>query len=312
MAKPTPQDLPLNESRVRKAIRLDPPQTTGPERFVCIHGHFYQPPRENPWLETIEVQESAAPYHDWNDRITAECYAPNGASRIVNLEDEIVRIVNNYSRMSYNFGPTLLSWLADFAPRTYRMILEADTTSQNRFSGHGSAMAQVYNHIIMPLADERDARTQIRWGIADFEHRFGRKPEGMWLAETAVNRNVLDLLAQEGIKFTILAPLQCARVRHKNPKGAGITEDGAESDGWIGTPDATVNPMHPYTVPLNDDRSIAVFFYDGPGSRAIAFEGLLNSGEIFAKRLTAGFHDTINPDHPEKAELSHVATDGGG
>jgi len=319
MTKPTSRDLgpPLNESRVRKAIRMDPPQTTGPERFVCVHGHFYQPPRENPWLETIEVQESAAPYHDWNDRITAECYAPNGASRIVNLENEIVRIVNNYSRMSYNFGPTLLSWLADFAPRTYRMILEADTTSQHRFSGHGSAMAQVYNHIIMPLADERDARTQIRWGIADFESRFGRKPEGMWLAETAVNRKVLDLLAQEGIKFTILAPLQCARIRHK--KSPTITDPAAltgslaassEQSGWIGTPDATVDPTHPYTVPLNDGRSIAVFFYDGPASRAIAFEGLLNSGETFATRLTAGFHDVINSDHPEKAELSHVATDG--
>jgi alpha-amylase/alpha-mannosidase (GH57 family) len=319
MAKPSPNDPPanLNESRVRKAFRMDPPIITGPERFVCVHGHFYQPPRENPWLETIEVQESAAPYHDWNDRITAECYAPNGASRIVNLENEIVRIVNNYSRMSYNFGPTLLSWLADFAPRTYRMILEADTTSRQRFGGHGSAMAQVYNHIIMPLADERDARTQIRWGIADFEHRFGRKPEGMWLAETAVNRNVLDLLAQEGIKFTILAPLQCARVRHKKTPliadAAALTGSMAASStegNWIGTPDATVDPTHPYTVPLNDGRTIAVFFYDGPASRAIAFEGLLNSGETFARRLTAGFHDVINTEHPEKAELAHVATDG--
>ena len=316
MAKSSPNDPPanLNESRVRKAFRLDPPVTTGPDRFVCVHGHFYQPPRENPWLETIEVQESAAPYHDWNDRITAECYAPNGASRIVNLENEIIRIVNNYSRMSYNFGPTLLSWLADFAPRTYRMILEADATSQHRFSGHGSAMAQVYNHIIMPLADERDARTQIRWGIADFEHRFGRKPEGMWLAETAVNRKVLDLLAQEGIKFTILAPLQCARVRHKHhatssaPNGT-MAASAVEGD-WIGTPDATVDPTHPYTVQLEDGRSIAIFFYDGPASRAIAFEALLNSGIDFAKRLTAGFHDSINSEHPEKAELAHVATDG--
>jgi alpha-amylase/alpha-mannosidase (GH57 family) len=319
MGRPTPKDTapPQNESRVRKAFRMDPPITTGPERFVCVHGHFYQPPRENPWLETIEVQESAAPYHDWNDRITAECYAPNGASRIVNTANEIVRIVNNYSRMSYNFGPTLLSWLADFAPRTYRMILEADSTSQHRFSGHGSAMAQVYNHIIMPLADERDARTQIRWGIADFEHRFGRKPEGMWLAETAVNRKVLDLLAQEGIRFTILAPLQCARIRRKKDPGAtnttaptGTFAAADAENSWIGTPDATVDPTHPYTVPLDDGRTITVFFYDGPASRAIAFESLLNSGEDFAHRLTAGFHDVINPEHPEKAELAHVATDG--
>ena len=150
-----------------------------PHRYVCIHGHFYQPPRENPWLETVEVQESAAPYHDWNDRITAECYAPNGASRIQNQKNEIVRILNNYARMSFNFGPTLLSWLADFAPRTYRMIQDADQASAERYGGHGSALAQVYNHIIMPLASERDARTQIRWGIVDFEHRFGRRPEGM-------------------------------------------------------------------------------------------------------------------------------------
>ncbi|MGH9597729.1 MAG: DUF3536 domain-containing protein, partial [Edaphobacter sp.] len=198
----------------RDAAKSPTPQAASEApRFVCIHGHFYQPPRENPWLETVEVQDSAAPYHDWNDRITAECYAPNGASRITNKQNEIIRIMNNYARMSYNFGPTLLSWLHDNAPRTYRMILDADKTSAQHYSGHGSAIAQVYNHLIMPLASRRDALTQIRWGIADFEFRFRRKPEGMWLAETAVNRSVLDLMAQEGIKFTILAPAQCARVR---------------------------------------------------------------------------------------------------
>jgi alpha-amylase/alpha-mannosidase (GH57 family) len=219
---------------------------TPPARFVCVHGHFYQPPRENPWLETVEVQDSAAPYHDWNDRITAECYAPNGASRIVNIEDVIIRIVNNYSRMSFNFGPTLLSWLRDFAPRTYRMILDADRFSQQRYSGHGSAMAQVYNHIIMPLASTRDALTQIRWGIADFESRFHRKPEGMWLSETAVSRHVLDLLAQEGIKFTILAPVQCARVR-RIPKQESVATEAAEAAiiEWTETPNATVDPTHP-------------------------------------------------------------------
>ncbi len=158
-----------------------------PARYICIHGHFYQPPRENPWLEAVETQDSAAPYHDWNDRITAECYAPNGASRIVNGHDQIIRIVNNYSRISFNFGPTLLSWLEENAPRTYRMILAGDQQSVARYGGHGSALAQVYNHIIMPLANQRDRETQIRWGIADFEHRFGRKPEGMWLPETAVS-----------------------------------------------------------------------------------------------------------------------------
>ena len=216
MAKSKNLQKPAPKSSTPEASASDTtsaPLAEARRRFVCIHGHFYQPPRENPWLETVEVQDSAAPYHDWNDRITAECYAPNGASRIVNLENQIVRIVNNYSRISFNFGPTLLSWLHDKAPRTYRMILDADKASATRFSEHGSAMAQVYNHIIMPLANERDARTQIRWGIADFEHRFQRRPEGMWLAETAVSRKVLDLMAAEGIQFTILAPHQCARVR---------------------------------------------------------------------------------------------------
>jgi alpha-amylase/alpha-mannosidase (GH57 family) len=285
-----------------------------PPRFVCIHGHFYQPPRENPWLETVEVQDSAAPYHDWNDRITAECYAPNGASRITNKEDEIIRIMNNYGRMSYNFGPTLLSWLHDKAPRTYRMILDADKVSAQRYSGHGSAMAQVYNHIIMPLASRRDALTQIRWGITDFEFRYARKPEGMWLAETAVNRSVLDLMAQEGIKFTVLAPIQCARVRRIPQTSTGELDAATESAeaavaNWTETPDATVDPTHPYLIRLDEGRSIAVFFYDGPGSRAIAFEGLLNSGEDFAKRLLSRFHPP-SPGDPETAQISHVATDG--
>ncbi|HEV2710454.1 MAG TPA: DUF3536 domain-containing protein [Edaphobacter sp.] len=284
-----------------KSAAPKPSSSDGATRFVCVHGHFYQPPRENPWLESIEVQDSAAPYHDWNDRITSECYAPNGASRITNKQNEIIRIMNNYARMSFNFGPTLLSWLEESAPRTYRMILDADKASALRYGGHGSAIAQVYNHIIMPLANRRDALTQIRWGIADFEKRFGRKPEGMWLAETAVNRNVLDLMAQEGIKFTILAPHQCARVRRK--------ADAANEDSWLGTPDTTVDPRHPYTVPLDEGRSIAVFFYDGPNSRAIAFEGILNSGEDFGRRLVEEFRP-VSSGEGEPAQLSHVATDG--
>ena len=290
----------------KTAAVLTPPPTTPsaaqePEHYVCVHGHFYQPPRENPWLETVEVQDSAAPYHDWNERITAECYAPNGASRITDNENKIIRIMNNYARISYNFGPTLLSWLNDKAPRAYRMILDADKFSAQRYSGHGSAIAQVYNHIIMPLASTRDALTQIRWGIADFEHRFKRKPEGMWLAETACNRHVLDLMAQEGIKFTILAPHQCARVRPLpiNP--------GDPEFPWSDTPNSTADPTRPYLINLDEGRSITVFFYDGPSSRAIAFEGLLNSGEDFGRRLIAGFH---TPASTDKAQLSHVATDG--
>ncbi|MGO4209268.1 DUF3536 domain-containing protein [Terriglobus sp. 2YAB30_2] len=271
------------------------------QRYVCVHGHFYQPPRENPWLETVEVQESAQPYHDWNERITAECYSTNGASRIVNSANQIVRISNNYSRMSFNFGPTLLSWLAEFAPVTYRTILDADRISAQRFSGHGSAMAQVYNHIIMPLATDRDCLTQIRWGKADFRFRFGRDPEGMWLAETAANRHVLDLLAQEGISFTILAPAQCARVRP-------LPRDGGAPAGWIDTNDAKVDPSQPYLVKLDEGRSITVFFYDGPVSRAVAFEGLLNSGEYFANRIINSLPPRDN--NGVAPQLAHIATDG--
>ena len=288
-----------------RSITQDRPAAKKPvsksNRYVCVHGHFYQPPRENPWLETVELQESAAPYHDWNERITSECYAPNGASRITNTENEIIRIMNNYARVSFNFGPTLLSWLEEKAQRTYRMILDADVVSAERYSGHGSAVAQAYNHIILPLANERDARTQIRWGIADFEARFARRPEGMWLAETAVNTRVLEMMADEGIAFTILAPHQCRHVRR-------IAEDGGDAAAWIEMPNATVNTTHPYQVPLPNGKSIAVFFYDGPTSRAIAFEGLLNRGETFAQRLLNALPE--KPGDGEPAMLSHVATDG--
>jgi alpha-amylase/alpha-mannosidase (GH57 family) len=279
------------------------------ERTICVHGHFYQPPRENPWLETVEAQESAAPWHDWNDRITAECYAPNGAARIVNSRNQIIRILNNYARISFNFGPTLLSWLRENAPRVHAAIVHADVRSQGRFSGHGSAMAQVYNHIIMPLATTRDRITQIRWGIADFRHRFGRLPEGMWLPETAVDSESLDLLAKHGIRFVLLAPHQCAAVRplpEQRPTGAAKASAKEKSEpAWTDTPNASVDTTRPCLVRLKEGRSIAVFFYDGPRSRAIAFEGLLNNGETFAHRLMSGFRS--DADH---AQLVHVATDG--
>jgi len=262
------------------------------KRYICIHGHFYQPPRENPWLETVETQDTAAPYHDWNERICAQCYATNGAARVLNIKNQIVRIVNNYARISFNFGPTLLSWLKENAPRTYRMILDGERRSRKTFGGHSSAMAQVYNHIILPLANTRDRITQIRWGIADYENHYGSLPEGMWLPETAVDRESLELLAQHGIKFTLLAPHQCKRVR-------------ALSGGdWADTPGAGVDTTHPYLLRFESGVSIAVFFYNGAASRAIAFEGLLNSGENFAARLKAGFKDGAQP------QLVHVATDG--
>lgn len=263
------------------------------KRYVCIHGHFYQPPRENPWLETVETQDTAAPHHDWNERICSECYAPNGAARIVNNQNEITRIVNNYARISFNIGPTLLSWLRENAPRTYRMILEGERRSRKSFRGHSSAMAQVYNHMILPLANRRDRITQIRWGIADYENNYGAPPEGMWLAETAADAESLELLAEHGIKFTLLAPHQCKRIRP--------LKEGAE---WVNTPEASVDTSRPYLVRFASGASIAVFFYNGPVSRAIAFEGLLNSGEAFANRLKSGFRDTPQP------QLVHVATDG--
>src|SRR3954467_5648102 len=163
------------------------------ERCICIHAHFYQPPRENPWLEAVERQDSAYPYHDWNERITAECYAPNGMSRILCTQNLIEKITNNYARISYNFGPTLLAWMKSKEPKAYQSVLDADKESQERFSGHGSAIAQSSNHSILPLSNSKDKYTQIYWGSRDFESRFGRKPEGMWLPETAVDLESLDI-----------------------------------------------------------------------------------------------------------------------
>jgi len=263
------------------------------ERYICIHGHFYQPPRENPWLEAVEIQDSAYPYHDWNARITAECYGPNSASRILDEQGRIVRIVNNYSKISFNFGPTLLSWLEEKSPAVYQAILAADEMSQALFSGHGSAIAQVYNHMIMPLANRRDKETQIVWGLSDFQHRFRRLPEGMWLAETAVDLQTLDLLAQHGIKFTILATSQARSARR-----VGGTK-------WRDVSDGSIDPSMPYRITLPSGRTMALFFYDGPISRAVAFEGLLNRGEYLASRLAQAFSDAR--DWPQ---LVHIATDG--
>ncbi|OGU13230.1 MAG: glycoside hydrolase [Geobacteraceae bacterium GWC2_53_11] len=263
------------------------------ERFLCIHGHFYQPPRENPWLESIEIQDSAYPYHDWNERITAECYAPNTASRNLDSEGRITGIVSNYARISFNFGPTLLSWMERSVPETYRAILAADRQSIEWRSGHGAALAQVYNHIIMPLATRRDKQTQVRWGISDFEHRFERFPEGMWLAETAVDTETLEVLAEEGIRFTILAPHQAGRVRKI---GFGR---------WKDVSDSHIDPSRAYLCRLPSGRSITIFFYDGPISRAVAFEKLLSSGDKFVARLMSGFSEQRS--HPQ---LVHIATDG--
>ncbi len=263
------------------------------ERYICIHGHFYQPPRENPWLECIELQDSAYPFHDWNERITAECYEPNATARILDEQGHIARIVNNYSRISFNFGPTLLSWLEQSAPEVYAAILQADGESQKRFSGHGSALAQAYNHMIMPLANRRDKVTQIRWGIADFRHRFGRKPEGLWLPETAVDLETLDILVDHGIHFTILSPYQAGRFRKRGGRN------------WHDIVGGHIDPTRPYEQHLPSGRRIVLFFYDGPISQGIAFEDLLQRGENLAHRLLGAFSDQRN-----WPQLVHLATDG--
>ncbi len=262
-------------------------------RYVCIHGHFYQPPRENPWLEEVELQDSAFPYHDWNERITAECYAPNAASRIVDGENRMLDLINNYSKISFNMGPTLCAWMERHTPEVLEAIVAADRLSKDRFSGHGSAIAQIYNHMIMPLANRQDKYTQAYWGILDFERRFGRYPEGIWLPETAVDIATLEVLAELKIKFTILAPRQANRVRSL-AKGGRWREVGEGID-----------PTTPYLLHLPSGNSIALFFYDGPVSQDMAFGGLLNSGEGFAHRMLGAFSD----ERPWP-QLVHVATDG--
>ncbi|HPJ36174.1 MAG TPA: DUF3536 domain-containing protein [Spirochaetota bacterium] len=261
-------------------------------RYICIHGHFYQPPRENPWLEAVEIQDSAYPYHDWNKRISVECYAPNASSRILDSDNRIIDIINNYSRISFNFGPTLLSWMESNDPETYNLILQSDRESMSRFSGHGSAMAQCYNHLIMPLADRDDKRIQVAWGIRDFEYRFGRRPEGMWLPETAVDLETLDIMAEKGILFTILSPHQARRVRR------------AGSRNWHEVKAGRLDTGMPYNCVLPSGRKMALFFYNSGISHDIAFGRLLDDGVRFAERLLSGFTGSGEP------RLVHIATDG--
>ncbi len=259
------------------------------KKFICIHGHFYQPPRESPWLDEIEPQESAAPYHDWNERVTAECYLPNTRAQVVDLDDNSRHLVNNYEKISFNFGPTLLSWIKINHPSLLQAIVDADNHSRRHCHEHGNAIAQAYNHIIMPLANDRDKYTEIYWGIKDFEYYFNRKPEGMWLPETAVDLESLDIMSELGIKFTILAPHQLKRCR---------ALAGGE---WM----TAVATGTPYLQHLPSGRSIVLFFYDGAVAHGVAFDGLLNDGGEFAQRLidASGGEQTAN-------DLHHIATDG--
>ena len=263
------------------------------KKFICVHGHFYQPPRENPWTGEVDAEPSAAPDHDWNERISKECYEANTHAPVLNPKGEATLFVNNYENISFDIGPTLLSWMRRKAPTAYRAILEADRKSIAKFGGHGNAMAQIYNHIIMPLAKKRDKITQIVWGIADFEFHYGRKPEGMWLSETAVDRETLKLMAEHGIAYTVLAPHQAARVRR-----IGFARR------WEAMHHEAVNTKHAYRVLLEGGRQFHVFFYDAFVARAIAFQGLLNNGDNLIHRLMSSFG------HVEASQLVSTATDG--
>ncbi len=260
------------------------------DRAVCIHGHFYQPPREDPWREAIEAQDSASPFHDWNERIADECYAPCARARLLDGDGRLRRIMNTYARMSFNIGPTLFSWMESADPATYRAILDADRDSQARFSGHGGAIAQAYGHAILPLATRRDKQTQVRWGLRDFELRFGRRPEALWLPETAVDLETLEVLAANGMRYVILAPHQIRRVR---PIGAGA---------WHAVDAGTLDTTRPYVAHLPSGASIAVFAYNGAIAHGVSFGDLLEDGDGFLRRLVSAL--------PSNGGLVHIATDG--
>ncbi|MGK7919044.1 MAG: DUF3536 domain-containing protein [Trichodesmium sp.] len=282
------------------------PLKTSTGVYVTIHGHFYQPPRENPYLDAIERQPSAAPCHDWNERILHECYRPNAFARVLNDRGELVGITNNYEYMSFNMGPTLMSWLERHDMEVYQKIIEADRKSCQRLDGHGNAIAQAYNHIILPLANERDKYTQIRWGKEDFRKRFGRDPEGMWLAETAVDYPTLEVLVAEGIRFIILAPSQAQRCRP-------LSSTDNPHPEWIEVGGSQIDPTRPYRCFLGDSNSenstetpyIDIFFYDGPISRDMGFNDVLNSSYNLAGRIG----QAVRGDH-RPSQLIAVATDG--
>jgi len=257
---------------------------------IIIHGHFYQPPRENPWTGVIEPQPGAAPYHDWNERIHAECYGPNAHAQIAGADERVGRTVNNYTNLSFDFGPTLLSWLQPKHPQTYQQVLDADRLSIAKRGGHGNAIALAYGHAILPLCNDRDRETQVLWGLADFRYRFRREPESLWLPETACNEQTLALLIEAGLRFVILAPHQAASFRLP----------GGE---WQDVATGSIDTSNPYRFnhPDGSGRSIVIFFYEGPLARSIAFERALTSSKSLVELLVR----TANG-----ASLINVATDG--
>lgn len=267
---------------------------------IVIHGHFYQPPRCNPWTGSVPLQESAHPAHDWNERITDECYRPNGASRVRGAGNRIAAIVNNYAYMSFDFGPTLLAWLEQRAPETYRQVLAGDHLSQQLQDGHGNAIAHAYNHMILPLANRRDKQTQVRWGLRDFARRFGRPSESIWLPETAVDRETVEVLIEHEVRYIVLAPSQARRVRATRQRG------------WTDVRGGRIDPRRGYRYRLRDargraigERSLAVFFYDGPLAGEISFGHLLRSAPMLGERL----REAAEGMDPVRGFVS-VATDG--
>ncbi|MFH1680537.1 MAG: DUF3536 domain-containing protein, partial [Candidatus Eisenbacteria bacterium] len=266
------------------------------EIHLIIHGHFYQPPRENPWLSVIEAQEGAFPYHDWNERILAECYRPNTRSRILNGFGRIRDIVNNLERISFNFGPTILTYLERTDPETYRGILEADRASAAVRSGHGNAIAQAYHHVILPLVPREDRELLIRWGLDDFERRFGRRSEGIWLPETAIHAGTALDLARAGIRFVILSPHQAGRTRP------------LEGGKWRDVSDGSIDPRRVYRLfPDPKDRGlfIDVLFYQSGLAAGISFDHYLRSADDLGRRLLDAAGEPRG-----FPRLVHVATDG--
>ncbi len=291
------QEVNIQESSSLEKTTINPlEQAQG--IYVTIHGHFYQPPRENPYLDKIERQPSANPHHNWNERIYDECYRPNAFARILNDRQQVIDVVNNFEYLSFNIGATLMSWLEKYDLEVYKRIIEGDRKSSARLNGHGNAIAQVYNHIILPLANKRDKYTQIRWGKADFRSRFGREPEGMWLAETAIDYDTVEALIDEDIKFIILAPSQAERCRPLT------TEEGTEPE-WHEVGGSQIDPTRPYRCFIEDGRYLDIFFYDGPISRDIGFNDVLNTADNLAGRIGQAIRGDNHP-----SQLINVATDG--
>jgi alpha-amylase/alpha-mannosidase (GH57 family) len=258
---------------------------------LIIHGHFYQPPREDPWIGLVPSQTTAYPYHDWNERITRECYAANSMSRTLNAFGQITDIVNNYSFISFNFGPTLLNWLKMNTNYVYENIIEADRISLVKNNGHGNAIAQAYNHTILPLCSPEDAKTQVIWGIKDFEVHFGRKSEGIWLPEAAVNMSVVDLLIEQGVRFIILSPWQAEAIC---PIGG---------NKWQPLNNNPILSGRAYQI----DRphgSIAVFFYNHILATGISFQNFLQNADRLYEKLVS-FKQNADPTY-----LVNIASDG--